>query len=440
MQIEERLEHLELLLVDAERRLARAERRHRRLKLLLAVSLGLSGICLALLYPQAEAVYRHSSVQLVGPDGRESVMMVLPAAAGEGSTILRLRDEQRRFVAELALAAKGPRVTMAETDSKGRFAQLDVSESGPRLAMEDPRNGWRLDTRMEASGPALSFSEQQGESWRPRMTLGLTESGPFLRALDAAGKVIAQWPVLAPGSGGSLVPTDVIQAKGFKMLDGNGKVRAELTMAGPEPMLTLRRASGRRSVSIGGADAPASVRLYDAADKPRLALLLDTDHTANQLVMFDEKGVARARLGIDPEGVSDTLRFYDDRGRLRTAVGVEHEASLVGLSGLDGEPRAVLGVVGFQPKLDFFNREQKRMTSLTVLDEGAEMVFADGTGTPRAQINVLADGSEASLSFLSEEPKLRTLIGVAGKEPVILRAPEVGRAGDGQAPANKDAP
>lgn len=428
--LSEEVERLAWQVVESERRLRRLERQNAWLKLGAFLTLGLASACAWVLYPAFEASWRDARFVLSAEDGGERHLLLTALAGDAASSSLRLRDSGRRYAVQLSQSPKGPKVSVEETYENGRRADLELGAAGPALVLTDPKNGWQFECVVEPAGPVLSFAGRAEEQWRRRVAMGLNDKGPYLRFLDEKGDVIGEFPGREKSVGD--VAAEAVTARAFRLVDEKGKLRAELALKRNEPVLTFFRANGNKGAELGVVDASAALRLFDEKQSPRAELALAREGFGAELSLFDDRSKVRTRLGVETEGTSTLLNFWDEQGRLRSGLGVQHEGSFVGLSGLDGKPRAVLAVMGYQPGLSLFSKDEKRMLSIGVEDGGAAIALSDANGNPRAIFGVAPDGSGSSVSFLSPEPKLRAVLGVNGSSPVFRLVQE-----DPAAPAGR---
>jgi hypothetical protein len=105
-----------------------------------------------------------------------------------------------------------------------------------------------------------------------------------------------------------------IEAESFILKDGNGRVRAELSMAGTGPSLKLRDESGAALVTLS---------LNDEAPGGPFLLLSDPQHhgglsmsvlggAGSQLSLTGERADIQAHIGVTPDGT--TLALSDEDG------------------------------------------------------------------------------------------------------------------------------
>jgi|SRR5215471_18809590 len=111
-----------------------------------------------------------------------------------------------------------------------------------------------------------------------------------------------------------------IEAESFILKDANGRVRAELSMAGTGPSLKLRDESGSALVTLS---------LNDEAPGGPLLLLSDPQHHAglsmsvlggagSQLSLTGERADIQAHIGVTPDG---TILALSDQDGFTTSVG-----------------------------------------------------------------------------------------------------------------------
>jgi hypothetical protein len=120
-------------------------------------------------------------------------------------------------------------------------------------------------------------------------------------------RATAPTPALAP-----VLPKN-IEAESFILKDGNGRVRAELSMSGTGPSLKLRDQGGTALVTLS---------LNDAAPGGPFLLLSDPQHHAglsmsvlegagSQLSLSGERADIQAHIGVTPDGTSLALSDQD---------------------------------------------------------------------------------------------------------------------------------
>ncbi len=126
--------------------------------------------------------------------------------------------------------------------------------------------------------------------------------------------------------------------------------------------------------------------------------------SADQFVLSDVHGNARAILGMGPDGNRPSLCFGDAEGNVRmTLCLTDKDVPIVALFGEDGTERLRLVVEGDRPYQNFTDPEHRSRISFGVTDEGPVLglLGTDTDETDDSVILMLGDAG-ASLSFLED--------------------------------------
>lgn len=122
-----------------------------------------------------------------------------------------------------------------------------------------------------------------------------------------------------PPAPGPVIATTV-EAQSFVLKDANGKVRAELSLAGSTPSLKFRDESGSALVTLSlNSDAPAGplLLLSDPQHHGSVALSV-LENGGPQLSLAGERPDIQLRMGVGPDGTSLEL---SDKDGFATSVG-----------------------------------------------------------------------------------------------------------------------
>lgn len=95
---------------------------------------------------------------------------------------------------------------------------------------------------------------------------------------------------------GAAKAPDVVQAKGFQVVDDNGRVFASLSNAGDATFLIFYDKTGKPRVTLGNAGEATYLAFYDKTGKTTRVALSTTGDNAS-LRLDDESGKMRAVLG-----------------------------------------------------------------------------------------------------------------------------------------------
>ncbi len=111
-----------------------------------------------------------------------------------------------------------------------------------------------------------------------------------------------------------------ISAEAFVLKDSNGKVRAELSMAGTGPSLKLRNEAGIPMVNLSlndGAPGGPLLMMSDAQHHASITFSV-LDGNGTQVSLIGERPEVQLRLGVTPEGTSVEL---SDKEGFATSIG-----------------------------------------------------------------------------------------------------------------------
>jgi len=122
----------------------------------------------------------------------------------------------------------------------------------------------------------------------------------------------------APAPAAPAGPT-AVEAQGFILKDANGKVRAELGLAGGSPSLKFRDESGSALVSLSLNEGPAGPVLLLSDPQHHASVALSVLEKAGpQLSLTGERADIQLRMGVAPDGT--TLELSDKEG-FTTSIG-----------------------------------------------------------------------------------------------------------------------
>lgn len=115
-----------------------------------------------------------------------------------------------------------------------------------------------------------------------------------------------------PPPPGPVVATTV-EAQSFTLKDANGKVRAELSLAGSTPSLKFRDENGSALVTLTlNSDAPAGPLLLLSDPQHHASVALSVlENAGPQLSLAGERPDIQARMGVGPDGTSLELSDKD---------------------------------------------------------------------------------------------------------------------------------
>ena len=170
----------------------------------------------------------------------------------------------------------------------------------------------------------------------------------------AAGGLNANRPAGASGT------PAVIQARQFQVVDGAGKRRASLGVAGDNVRLVL----------------------YDKAEKVRAGLATHGDDVV--LAFPDKAGKLRAVLGMVDD--APALRLYDKAEKERARLEVRGDNVGLWFHDKAGKLGAVLGVAGDNVRLDFLDKAGNVRASLVTGGDDVGLELSDKAGNTRAAL------------------------------------------------------
>jgi hypothetical protein len=123
----------------------------------------------------------------------------------------------------------------------------------------------------------------------------------------------ARAPAPTPAPAAFVMPKN-IEAESFVLKDGNGHVRAELSMGGTGPSFKFRDQSGAPLVTLSlNDDAPAGPFLLLSDPHHHAGLSISVlDGAGSQLTLTGERPDIQAHIGVTPDGT--TLALSDQDG------------------------------------------------------------------------------------------------------------------------------
>jgi hypothetical protein len=130
-----------------------------------------------------------------------------------------------------------------------------------------------------------------------------------------------------------------------------------------------------------------AARTVDAAYAPRVV-------TAQKFMLIDSHGKTRGEFNVTHKGVAQIVVF-DGGGTLRAGLGVGADgAPALGIYGIDGKPRAEVGLTNSVARVVLFDADGNPQASMGVAPDGQSgLGLMDKSGNPRASIIVAADGT-----------------------------------------------
>jgi hypothetical protein len=105
-----------------------------------------------------------------------------------------------------------------------------------------------------------------------------------------------------------------VSATSFRLVDADGKLRAELGSDKQGTFFYLNDENGKLRASIAAQSGAAFLSLKDPQGKSRVAVLFDADGAG--LRVKDEGGITKAMLLVDDKG--PVMQLRDDSGKART--------------------------------------------------------------------------------------------------------------------------
>jgi hypothetical protein len=116
--------------------------------------------------------------------------------------------------------------------------------------------------------------------------------------------------------------------------------------------------------------------------------------TAQRFMLVDSHGKTRGEFNVTHKGVAQIVVF-DGGGTLRAGLGVGADgAPALGIYGIDGKPRAEVGLTNSVARVVLFDAEGHPQASMGVAPDGQTgLGLMDKSGNPRASIIVASDGT-----------------------------------------------
>lgn len=123
----------------------------------------------------------------------------------------------------------------------------------------------------------------------------------------------------APAAAAAPAGPTAVEAQGFILKDANGKVRAELGLAGGSPSLKFRDESGSALVSLSLNEGPAGPVLLLSDPQHHASVALSVLEKAGpQLSLTGERADIQLRMGVTPDGTALEL---SDKDGFTTSIG-----------------------------------------------------------------------------------------------------------------------
>lgn len=214
-----------------------------------------------------------------------------------------------------------------------------------------------------------------------------------------------------------VMSSKVVEAQSFRLVNGDGEIRAVLTVDEDSPYLGLWDESGtirammnakEDSVNVGLADSSGHLRVRMAVgseDSPALDFV-DEDQGLRLRVTMEEggspsmtfvdaNGRPRAALKEDPQG-RHLLGFVDENGGTRATFHMDRDGTpkLV-FRDTSGGIRALLTVEALgTPTFGLFDDGEALRAAFMLGEEGGPtLILSDHDGAPRAYLSIRPDGS-----------------------------------------------
>jgi hypothetical protein len=166
----------------------------------------------------------------------------------------------------------------------------------------------------------------------------------------------------------------VLEANAFHLKDATGKVRARLSMEGPdrptlsfldadglplvslaggnEPFLNLNRPGTAQQITLGANRVFYGLALYDKEIRAGLSV----QHGATALDFFDESGKPQGTIATDKNGAS--ILFTDPAGKMTSSWTTSRRGnSFFGMDGAAGKFRIALGKEVGGPSLELDDKD-----------------------------------------------------------------------------------
>jgi hypothetical protein len=102
-----------------------------------------------------------------------------------------------------------------------------------------------------------------------------------------------------------------VRAERFELVDGQGTIRATLSLIAEQPLLGLADENGKPHTVLGMTKEGSMLTLGDATSKPRF--LVRVTKEGPTLILHDENGKPRTMLGALKDG--PLLGFLDENGK-----------------------------------------------------------------------------------------------------------------------------
>ena len=132
------------------------------------------------------------------------------------------------------------------------------------------------------------------------------------RRLKTVGIVVLALAVAGMVMGQAMPRARIVEAEGFVLKDGAGKVRAKLYVVGKDgPGLALLDENGKDRAWLGVGKYGPRLTVYDENGKDRVGL--GVSKYGAGLTVYDENGKDRAWLGVGKYG--PRLVQYDENGK-----------------------------------------------------------------------------------------------------------------------------
>lgn len=341
------------------------------------------------------------------------------AQSNEGaiSSESRRSDALRKQMEELQAELEK---TLAEEREREQLGDEDVDSSMVRF---DTTNENLIETRNSQRGmrsPVPVSPETQDVRKEPREDLGVAEEASNVLKLSSH---IARKEAAKEESPDEVVSSKVVEAQSFRLVNGDGDIRAVLTVDEDSPYLGLWDSKGRirammtaseTSVDLGLTDSLGRLRsrlavgsndsptldFVDSDGQLRLRLTME-EGSAPSITFVDENGSPRASFKEDPEG-RHLLGFVDGNGKTRGTfhMGRDGTSKLI-LRDMLGVIRCMLSIdAEGSPNIGLFEGGEEVRAALMLGENGTPtLALSDNTGTPRVFLSIRQDGSP-HLSFL----------------------------------------
>jgi hypothetical protein len=194
---------------------------------------------------------------------------------------------------------------------------------------------------------------------------------------------------------GKPFPAEVIEARVFRVRDGNSKLRGEFAIrpGGLELVLQDEKEQARLSISVGD-NGITKLGFYDPGEKSRMQMMLDQEGRVSQTIS-DRSGKAGYSTSVAIDGsVYSALYGADWKGRIGMTVSSDGTGRL-SLQHKDGNPQMALEVSpDGSLEHSFFDKKGARRILTTLAPDGiASQRFYTSEGGASASLVVRPDGS-----------------------------------------------